>query len=76
MLTSEKVTRTAFALPNGLSVMRRLSVPCDPDVPDGAEVPEGPDGEPPQAKVARTAPTARTDVSRMICPPAPRRGKR
>jgi hypothetical protein len=71
MLTSEKVTNTAFALPNGLSVMRRLSVPWDPDGPDGAEVPEGPDGDPLHPKAARTAPAARTDFSRMICPPAP-----
>jgi hypothetical protein len=63
MLTSEKVTKTALALPNGLSVIRRFSVPCDPD---GAEGPEGEPDSPLQAKVVRTAAAARTDARRMV----------
>ena len=49
---------------------RTFIVPIDPDGPD-VEASEGPDGDPLHAKVARTAPAAITDVSRMnFSPPA------
>jgi len=49
-------------------------VPIDPDGPD-ADASEGLDGDPLQAKVARTALAARTDVSRMIFPPPASKGQ-
>jgi hypothetical protein len=68
MLTSENVTNTALALPNGLSVMRRFSVPCDPVGAEGLDGLEGESESPPQANVARAVATAaaRTDARRMI----------